>query len=101
MMMISVIKKISIDCFYDQIIFRLYLCRCILICRNIVDYQYRKVDSDMSDDYFSSSGLWVAQSILTVVGKRGANGRYECRVKSATDTSPILTSSIEVTVNGK
>jgi len=54
----------------------------------------------MTDDYFSNSGLWVAQSILTVVGKRGANGRYECRVKTVTDMSPILTSSIEVTVNG-
>lgn len=66
-----------------------------------VDYQYRKVDSDMSDDVFSYSGLWVAQSILTVIGKRGANGRYECRVKTATDSSPILTSNVEVTVNGK
>jgi len=66
-----------------------------------VDYQFRKVDSDMSDDVFSYSGLWVAQSILTVIGKRGANGRYECRVKTATDSSPILTSNVEVTVNGK
>lgn len=66
-----------------------------------VDYQYRKVDSDTSDEYFSYSGLWVAQSVLTVVGKRGANGRYECRVKTATESSPILTSSIEVTVNGE
>jgi hypothetical protein len=55
----------------------------------------------MSDDVFSYSGLWVAQSVLTVVGKRGANGRYECRVKTATDSSPILTSNVEVTVNGK
>lgn len=67
----------------------------------IVDYQYRKVDSDTSDDYFSNSGLWVSQSVLTVIGKRGANGRYECRVKTATDSSPTLMSSIEVTVNGK
>ncbi|XP_008180293.1 uncharacterized protein LOC100161772 isoform X4 [Acyrthosiphon pisum] len=66
---------------------------------DLVDYQYRKVDSDMSDDVFSYSGLWVAQSILTVIGKRGANGRYECRVKTATDSSPILTSNVEVTVN--
>ncbi|XP_060844699.1 uncharacterized protein LOC132924417 isoform X4 [Rhopalosiphum padi] len=66
---------------------------------DLVDYQYRKVDSDMSDDVFSYSGLWVAQSVLTVVGKRGANGRYECRVKTATDSSPILTSNVEVTVN--
>ncbi|KAF0769605.1 Hemicentin-1 [Aphis craccivora] len=66
---------------------------------DLVDYQYRKVDSDLSDDVFSYSGLWVAQSVLTVVGKRGANGRYECRVKTATDSSPILTSNVEVTVN--
>lgn len=68
---------------------------------NPVDYQYRKVDSDTSDEFFSYSGLWVAQSVLTVVGKRGSNGKYDCRVKTATDLSPVLISSVEVTVNGK
>lgn len=65
-----------------------------------VDYQYRKVDSDTSDDYFSYSGLYVAQSVLTVVGKRGSNGRYECRVKTTTESSPVLTANVDVTVNG-
>lgn len=63
-----------------------------------VDYESRKLDSDMTD--VSYSGLWVAQSILTVVGKRGANGKYECRVKTVTDSSPTLTANVEVTVNG-
>lgn len=61
---------------------------------------YRSVDSDTDNDYDSHTGLSVAQSVLTVVAKRGSNGRYECRVKTAIDTSPILTASIEVTVNG-
>lgn len=64
-----------------------------------VDYESRKVDSDSSD--VSYSGLWVAQSVLTVVGKRGSNGKYECRVKTVTDSSPTLTANVEVTVNGK
>lgn len=66
----------------------------------LVDYQYRKVDSDEFDDYYSYSGLWVSQSVLTVVGKRGANGRYECRVKTAADLSPTLVAVIDVIVNG-
>lgn len=65
-----------------------------------VDYSYRSVDSDKEDDYDSHTGLSVAQSVLTVVAKRGSNGRYECRVKTAADKSTILMASIEVTVNG-
>ncbi|VVC24095.1 Hypothetical protein CINCED_3A020233 [Cinara cedri] len=65
----------------------------------MIDYQYRSVDSDDYDDYYDYTGLYVSQSILTVVGKRGANGRYECRVRTVTESTKSLAAAIDVIVN--
>ncbi|XP_050528945.1 uncharacterized protein LOC126898699 isoform X2 [Daktulosphaira vitifoliae] len=45
-------------------------------------------------------GLSVARNVLTLSPlKRGSGGRYECRVKTAANASPVLTSFLELTVN--